>query len=133
MNEVKTNVPVIPREVAEAIEYFRDQGVGNERIVKLAMDIGFGPQRRALHLFVRTFGGFDTLLAALINGYTVEKSAAEAAHDKIRANYREHDDAAEFARVGAGNEYAAGRCRGYRYGVEETLEALGIKIEGVNA
>lgn len=60
----------------------------------------------------------ETLVDALVNGYQVEKSTEE----KVREFYESfvhHDD----------GEY----CEGVAYGINQTLDLLGIDIPGVNA
>lgn len=139
--------PTIPREVAEAIEQCRKSAGGRgDRANRILVSFAAHPlgedsvtsERATLQRFAAK--NFNDYICAVINGYEIEKSAEElaeearqAAHAEIRFNYNEHNDLTEIVRRGAGNEYAAGRCRGYRYGVEDTLKSLGVKVEGVNA
>ncbi|MEC0369996.1 hypothetical protein [Paenibacillus chibensis] len=116
MSDVKKGltptVPVIPAEVADVIERLRAEGYDNSGIVALESRTGGGLHSDPITL--RTIL-FDTLLAALVNGYEREKTP----EDKIRAVYEEPAD----------GEYA----QGYEDGIVFTLDTLGIKIAGVNA
>jgi hypothetical protein len=130
MNEVK--IPVIPREVAEAIEFFRKPIEGsppytNAQIIHIANGKIYTSSYEAALLSIP----IDTLLAALVNGYTVEKSAEElaeeaekVAHDKIRKRY-------EYLRSNAkgGNEHAQTAAEEIR----DILDVLNVKITEVNA
>ena len=95
-NTVTITLPTIPRQVAEVIERLREiNGYNNAGILRLATRTG-----GALHndtVMPNTIP-FDTLLSALVNGYTVEKSAEELAHEKLRKAY-EH---------WMGNDFSAG-------------------------
>lgn len=116
---VSITLPTIPREVAEAIETARKQGVCNATIIDVRnddhniMDVSRGDLRLI---------PFDTLLSALVNGYTVEKSAEELAHDKIRRVFERRSFPVALLPD-----------RAYIGGIRFTLDTLGIKIEGVNA
>ena len=119
-NQRTITLPTIPRQVAELIEEYRREDEypawENDRIIAEVlsdMHIDNHPLRSI---------PFDTLLSALVNGYTVEKSAEELereAHCRIRLHYDMERD----------TEWAVGYCNG----IEFTLATLGIKIEGVNA
>ncbi|GAA0840692.1 hypothetical protein GCM10008915_36810 [Bifidobacterium pullorum subsp. gallinarum] len=119
-NQRTVTLPTIPKEVAETVEYLReDEGFGgytNEMIIEAARKTGGGVSHATKKL--RSIP-FDTLLSALVNGYVVEKSAEELAYESIRAEYRYY----------CGDSYG----RGARHGIIYTLHTLGIKIEGVNA
>ena len=121
-NKRTITLPTIPRQVAETIERLRNfNEYTNANITELATRTGGALHRDTVTL--RTIP-FDTLLAALVNGYTVEKSSEELereAHDLIRKEYRYHARSS----FGEDNAYAEGMC--------DTLNHLGIKIEGVNA
>ncbi|MGN7387782.1 hypothetical protein [Sporosarcina sp. SAFN-015] len=63
----------------------------------------------------------NELMRALVNGYEVEKTPEEKVRDyygKINALIAEHRYSHDV---------------GVRFGIEKTLDLLGIKIEGVNA
>lgn len=124
MNEV--NIPVIPREVAEAIEYLRkDCRVYDAVILRNALSGQYGttacPKRRAVGDFANN--KTTVLAAALVNGWTVEKTPEEAVflyyrniYEKL--TYTDVDVAERNAGISA---------------VISTLNLLGIEIEGVNA
>jgi hypothetical protein len=122
VNEVKR--VAIPREVAEAIEWFRNQGGDNGSIVS----IGIGAtDRGVLGEIIRGFAmrNCDVFLSAIINGYSVEKSAEELAQEQDREQLR-------LIR----HRYNMLRCRGiipsYTMCIADYRFLLD-KIEGVNA
>ena len=117
-NQRTVTLPVIPRKVAEAIEWARRKDEGFFDILDRVRKTGeyAGPNTNALRSIP-----LDVLASALVNGYTVEKSAEERAHDEIRLRCR-----TMRSRNGL---YEAG----YYDAVKSTLDTLGIKIEGVNA
>lgn len=123
------NKPLIPRNVATAIERLRSAGASNETLTEIAIQGGISPSA----IDIRTFAldNFDAFLAALIKGYEVEKIAEEiaeeqrqAAHERIRSSL-----VAARQRGGPLSDFYDG----YDRGVKQTLSALGIKICGVNA
>ncbi|PAD72392.1 hypothetical protein [Paenibacillus campinasensis] len=121
-NQIAVTLPTIPKEVADAIETARKQGACNGTIIDVRNDdfTLAGVSGAVLRLI-----SLDTLLSALINGYAVEKSAEELereAHAAIREMYRYHTTGVTDEEDDA-----------YADGVLDTLNTLGIKIEGVNA
>ena len=110
MSEVKK--PVITKEQAEAFEKLREQYTEEEMVIKYI--------ESELDLFDSSCAclydlGFTDFLAALINGYEVEKTPEE----KVREYYESY----------GGSPSAMER----KEAVQDTLDLLGIKIEGVNA
>lgn len=89
MNATKTPVktplvPAIPREVADIIERWRnDLRHSNPYILRavLTPDEYDGPYTRVLRSIP-----FDTLLAALVNGYTVELTKRERVEAALQRN-----------------------------------------------
>lgn len=131
MNNAKVTVP---REVADAIESFRRAGRDNAYIAGIA--ISDGPGTWISHsFFIRSFP-FDTLMAALINGYTVEKSAEEIAEDERKATY-ERIYRLYIRKVSDSKkdhlEFYRGNDAGYADGIAFVLNELNVKIPGVNA
>ena len=121
-NQRTITLPVIPRKVAEAIEWARRKDEGFFDILDRVRDTGTyaGPNTNALRSIP-----LDVLASALVNGYTVEKSAEELereAHDRIRAKYRMRSVSTDLT---ADVSFTAG--------MMFALNELGIKIEGVNA
>lgn len=110
----------IPAEVADAIEQFRAAREDNESIIYRVLNDGTAYQPVAS---LRSIP-FDTLLAALVNGYEremTEEEAREKAYGKIRTTFEgmpEPGDAWDD---------------GCKHGIIYALDTLGIKIEGVNA
>lgn len=120
--------PVIPREVADAIESFRKDGWENVRIISIATGNGMGVTQRASAIKAYAGGHFDTLLAALVNGYDVERSAEELAHDKIRERYMEHFGRERYA----GHITESRVAQAYMDGMKFVLNTLKIDVKGVN-
>lgn len=116
-NNCIITLPTIPRQVADAIESCREQGANNATILEYR-SIRYTSERLVA---LRTIP-FDTLMSALVNGYTVEKSAEELAHERIRHRY-------EMTKRHADDQYLHGCLNG----IDFALNTLGIKIEGVNA
>ncbi|MED1148918.1 hypothetical protein P4T97_06740 [Bacillus paralicheniformis] len=67
-----------------------------------------------------------TIVAALINGYEVEKTPEEKVREYYAANYQRHEQSMPRSKD---DFYTSGVAEGVR----NTLDSLGIKIEGVNA
>lgn len=107
--------PVIPAEVAELLDKMLKASYSNEEILVCASYQGrIGAYREILSQIP-----FDTLLAALVNGYEREMTEEERAYAAIREEYM----------LPSETEWA----EGYDEGIEFALNKLGIKIEGVNA
>lgn len=99
----------LPREVANIIDQAKEQG-GIERLVALIADkdpIGYRSYAPVMEI------GLQTLMTALVNGYEV----VETPEEKVRGYYRGIFD------------YSP---KHPRMAVRETLDLIGIKIEGVN-
>jgi hypothetical protein len=103
----------IPREVAEAIEYWRSQGMSDASIVATAVtNGGVNKHSRALVNFVlERAGNSGILMRALLNGYEVEQSPEE--------RVREYYDNMLYAN---GDTYADI--------IKDTVDLIGIKIKG---
>lgn len=120
------NKPVIPAEVAEAIELLRDHSVrrpipvwSDELILRTVLVTKDpGPTVEALQSIP-----FDTLLAALVNGYERELSEEERRESAIKREWLDRD------RRRHNSEY----CDGFADGIEFVLGELSVEIEGVNA
>lgn len=113
------NKPTIPNEVADAIEFFReDWGASprytNAQIIEVALKGETESYEGALALI-----DIDTLMAALINGYEREATDKQRRHAIILEVYGEYREGAYE--------------HGYNEGIRFTLDTLGIQIEGVNA
>ncbi|MCP8973133.1 hypothetical protein NMK43_08495 [Bacillus licheniformis] len=120
MSEIKK--PVITKEQANSIENIRREGVLNDEDI-LRNHGKFTYTDACLNDLA-----FMTLAAALIDEYEVDKTPEE----KIREYYEEAQRRCKARReIGdiEGLRYNAGR----GYGVVDTLDILGMKIEGVNA
>ncbi|MCY9372652.1 hypothetical protein [Bacillus haynesii] len=117
MSEIKK--PVITKEQADCIENTRREGVMNDEDIlrNHGKFIFAGECLNELD--------FMTLAAALINGYEVEKTPEE----KVREYYEELCD--EFDCAYWSSDEIKYLCK--KQAVRETLDKLGIKIEGVNA
>jgi hypothetical protein len=108
--------PTIPNDVADAIESFRKSGLGNARIIYYVTNDDYDADRV---LAARSIP-FDTLLAALVNGYEREQTAEQLrqkAHDIIQTIYRVSIIEREID---------------YADGIKFAVDTLGIEISGVN-
>lgn len=106
----------LPREVAEAIEASYAFGFRSKHILLSSVSTEDIDDTYVLALRKYARKNFDVLLAALVNGYDVEKTPEEV----IRDDYEQFDPGTLEYRVGL------------RDGIVRTLNTLGIKIEGVN-
>lgn len=109
--------PTIPAEVADIIEAMRKIPYCNNRDITNAYD-GDPGRREKLRAIP-----FDTLLAALVNGYERELSEEERTHDAIKREWINRDSRRQR------NAY----CDGFADGIEFVLGETSILIEGVNA
>ena len=107
---------VLPKEVAEAIEYYtRVCDCKTDALMDIHR-MGFEGTRS--ELILRYFdGNYDELMEALICGYEVEKTPEE----KVREFYTEDTSEIHYEE----------QLR--RWTIRRTLDLLGIKIAGVNA
>jgi hypothetical protein len=119
----------IPNEVADVIEDMRKQRtcppLTNEMIAAIYMNRVYnGPTARTLRTTT-----FETLMAALINGYEREQTAEQRAHSNIRDAYVTTQQRAKLARARGrtGMTFDA-----YADGIQFTLDTLGVKVAGVN-
>jgi len=120
-------VPTIPSYVADANERVRAEPnpFSNAKIVEVTLENGKFDGETPVAL--RSIP-FDTLLAALVNGYEREKTVEEVAHDRIRTavevrlTHAKHTTTTE-----------AVRHTSFVNGIKFALRELGVKIEGVNA
>ncbi|ATH95309.1 hypothetical protein [Bacillus glycinifermentans] len=121
MSEIKK--PVITKEQAEAFEKLREQYTDEEIVIKYIeseLDL-FDSGCACLYDL-----GFTDFLAALINGYEVEKTPEEKVREYYAANYQRHEQSMPRSKD---DFYTSGVAEGVR----NTLDCLGIKIEGVSA
>jgi len=108
MSEI--NKPVITKEQADSIEAFLEVGTKEELLTAKVHCCHFGDEYSGINTI-----DIMTIAAALINGYEVEKTPEE----KVREYYESY----------GGSPSAMER----KEAVQDTLDLLGIKIEGVNA
>jgi hypothetical protein len=84
-----------------------------------------GYEAERSEIILRHFDGdYDELMEALICGYQVAEETPEA---KVSDYYRQHGAKYLEAAAGEGDHYYS-----VRVGVRDTLNLLGITIEGVN-
>jgi hypothetical protein len=112
LNQRTITLVTIPKEVAELIGSMRTAEYTSDEIIRCATQDG---GVRAYYEILRSIP-FDTLLSVLVNGYVIERSAKELAHDKIRDQFTQREG------VGA-----------YGNGILFAINTLGIKITEVNA
>lgn len=120
--------PVIPNEVADAIEWFRRAFGANNAEAILRPVIDTENYNGDMTVKLRAIP-FDTLLAALVNGYEREKTAEQLAEEDRAARYERirmvYEEKCELIFSAAAS--------GFADGIHWTLNTLGIEIEGVNA
>jgi DNA-binding Lrp family transcriptional regulator len=119
----------LPREVAEAIEKLRENGVRNFAIIHSALKLSeASAEEKVISDWVtENFqDNLDALIIALVNGYEIEKSP----EDKVREYYEEMREVFKSTIDGS---YDEEYLRGIIHGVVKTLNLLDIKIPGVNA
>ncbi|XSD74791.1 hypothetical protein P5611_015915 [Bacillus subtilis] len=112
--------PTITKEQAEVIQIFMDGDKEKSDLLRI----------HAKDRWIEEFSCLNeldimTLAAALVNGYEVEKTPEEKLreyYESLWSDYCDSDD--PFIEVA---------CESARAAVNETLNLLGIKIEGVNA
>jgi|GEM_PF-6305178 len=127
--------PTLPRAVADAIERKRAGSIefpawSNADFIEAYLH-GIGETQRAL----RTIP-VDTLMAALINGYEVEKSAeelAEEARQRTKERIRLKRDEWMYKVRYARDSSEVFRHLSFIDGMKYVLNELGEKIPGVNA
>jgi hypothetical protein len=115
----------LPKEVAEAIEYYRGQGFSNASIIATAVtNAGVGSRAKALVYYV-TAGenNSDELMRALVNGFAVEQTPEEQVRGYCKDVITRWEGANDTDRYYEGSHDA----------IITVLGILGIKIEGVNA
>lgn len=113
----------LPREVAEAIEHLRTITHSNHGLISTVEHCDVNPVARTVYgwAFAKSGAGSpDLLMQALVNGYEAEKSPEEKVRDYYEPFSSQH-------RRLTSDKYAIG------FAIVQTLELLGIKIEGVNA
>jgi len=108
MSEIKK--PVITTEQADSIEAFLEVGTKEELLTAKVHCCHFGDEYSGINTI-----DIMTIAAALINGYEVEKTPEE----KVREYYESYGGSPSAME--------------WKEAVQDTLDLLGIKIEGVNA
>lgn len=115
----------LPREVAEAIDYYRSVGYMNRAILDVIEELISAPSGNILKAFVnQDDDNFDLLLQALVNGYEEE----ETPEDKLLKYYLDQKKVC----VGGGDSHDKQYAEGAMDGVLMTLTLLNFKVEGVN-
>jgi hypothetical protein len=110
----------LTREVAEAMDRFQHQ-YGSETLFRVEGYVGEDTAQADAYDIVRWMrkGNYRTYYTALVNGYEVEETPEE----KVRGLYSNkipfHNGIGELS-------------ISYRAGIRDTLDALNIKIKGVN-
>lgn len=139
---MKNTKVVLPKEIAEAIEELRNNGVYDFGIMVGIADYDSGRTQDHVELFGRLNMYFcDTdpeselhpnkLMDALVNGYEVEKSR----EDKLREHFTPHRYTSLFY-LGKSLDIDETKqerySTGYASGFKEALNILGITVEGIN-
>lgn len=120
------NKVILPKDVAEAIEYYREMGLNNYYIITQCTS------NPTIFDYASKHGNYEWLMNALVNGYDTEQTPEE----EVRERFRGHTETLSFYRNKvldhAEREQERYSC-GYVAGVKDFAKVYGIKIEGVNA
>lgn len=117
----------LPKNVADSIGWLRGhQKYTNYDILQRLIEREFtnGHHAECIRDYIVLDDGFDKLLQALVNGYVVEQTP----EDKVREMFSEAVTQ-EVECAGKLSLWWEGR----RMTIIDTLDALGIKLSGVNA
>jgi len=121
------NKVTLPKEVAEAIEGLRRLGKSNCDIISSVIGRIYGKNSKVVRDYAECSNdNFEDILSALVNGYEIERTPEE----KLREYYeglKSSEDSLEIA------GYSGSQFRQGWQSVENTLDILGITIEGINA
>lgn len=129
---------VLPKEVAEAIEYLRGEGTSNYSILRRAEGAVFSKSELTILTLKRwafekgAAGTSDLLMSALVNGYEVEQTLEDKALEKFRS-HAQIVDFYEGKRLDYSEKMQERYSSGYIAGVKDFADTFGIQIEGVNA
>ncbi|NHN31195.1 hypothetical protein [Paenibacillus agricola] len=119
-------IPAISREEADAIEVLRSK-IGESSTQSFVYKVLNANDYEGRDYDILRSIPFDTLLAALVNGWTVEKTPEEAAHEYVRNWYE------SLAKVAANPADTAWQMAQIRmWTIEDVLRIVNVKIEGVN-
>ncbi|MCY8738889.1 hypothetical protein [Bacillus haynesii] len=118
MSEIKK--PVITTEQADSIEAFLEVGTKEELLTAKVHCCHFGDEYSGINTI-----DIMTLAAALINGYEVEKAPEEKVREYYEEIIRDKEGAFDYEEQLSYENMS--------HAVRETLNRLGIQIEGVNA
>jgi hypothetical protein len=112
--KIEVELPVIPRDVANYIGHWSNK-YSDAELIKLAIEGPYFAEEVDANFQQFSDDYLDVLVRAIVIGYTVEQSPEE----KVREYYE------MYAHRGLDGHYRAA--------ITQTLDILGIKIEGVNA
>lgn len=114
----------LPKEVADAIEYYRGRGFSDASIIATAVtNAGAGSYAKVLVYFVTSGeNNSDELMRALVNGFAIEQTPEECVREYWEDIMTRWADANDIDRYYEGSHD----------GIQTVLGILGIKIEGVN-
>jgi DNA integrity scanning protein DisA with diadenylate cyclase activity len=123
MEEIKMSEKVlVPKEVAAAIAHY--VSLADTKTEALTDILSMGYEATRSEIILRHFdGNHDELMEALICGYDVSEQTPE---DKVREYY-------ERIPTYVKNTDSVDYLEGQRFAIVQTLDLLGIEIEGVNA
>lgn len=122
---------ILPRKVADSVKHYRDAGCTNSNIMARVITMNFYNEPFADELYEWANKGRgknrEKLMEALVNGYEVEKTPEEKILDYYHEQYMYFQ------------AYSLERDRGKAMvydakidGIKNTLNMLGIEIEGIN-
>jgi hypothetical protein len=122
----------LPKDVAEAIEYIRSKGFGNHSLVNREFIAGMFPE--SVYAPINKYCGkhFDDYLMAIANGFEIEEKSPEEIEaercEKVREYFEEYRIKALKTRPG----YEQIKAEIHYEAIQQTLDLLGKRIEGVN-
>lgn len=118
--------PEITKEQAEAIEFLRKH-YDDRGILELYAEDTIGHVHQMYGHDCGCVYDLDLIdfAAALINGYEIEKSPEQKVRDYYESNYAKHEKSKPFS----DDDYYT---TGVSNGIRQTLDLLGIEIDGVN-
>jgi Protein of unknown function (DUF1642) len=113
----------VPQKVVDAIEYAKKVHTSLTNILDDVFNCGGSGDAEMKNLAEFFKDDEISLMSALVNGYEIKKPSEE----KLREYYNYHTLDGDLE-----NTFSHGYNVGVQSGIEEALNILGIKIEGVN-
>jgi DNA integrity scanning protein DisA with diadenylate cyclase activity len=127
---MNANKIVLPKNVAEAIRHYTD--LADTKTEAFTDILSLGYEAAQSEIILRHFDhDYDELMEALICGYEVEKTPEEKVREYFAQVKSLRESLLGYSTVEIMRQ--ADRYRVMERAIKDTLDLLGIKIEGVNA